>query len=488
MAKRQVKAGDGKKKDQVRLVFTEPTAKQKLFNEATTFFVGYGGARAGGKSHAARQKAVGMAYFYPGIRILMVRCHYPELEENLIRPILRWVPAELYSYNGSSHLMTFSNGSIIKFGHWDGDAAENEYQGLEYDIVFIDEATQLSERAFKYLTSCVRGVNDFPKRMYLTCNPGGVGHRWVKRLFIDKNYKTNCDDPEENEDPADYTFIFATLDDNPYIRKSAPMYAKQLASLPPDLKAAHRYGDWNALSGSYFKNFTDANVHKEFKIPSDWPVYRSFDYGLDMLSVCWWAVDTDGRCWCFRHFEKSGLVIEDAAKNVNEHTLPTEKPVCTYAPPDMWAKSKETGKGMNELFAQYGLAIVKASNNRVQGHMIMKDMLSPIPLKDPYVKKLYGDKAPDMLPGLMFFDTCEKVIDDIKDIQADDKNLNDCAKIPHDVTHSVDAVRYFVISRVAAAEKEQAAKPVAPDDDEEFEQDYELWMCGGEITEAYMVG
>ena len=143
---------------------------------------------------------------------------------------------------------------------------------------------------------------------------------------------------------------------------------------------------------------------------------------------------------------------------------------------------------MNELFAQYGLAIVKASNNRVQGHMIMKDMLSPIPLKDPYVKKLYGDKAPDMLPGLMFFDTCEKVIDDIKDIQADDKNLNDCAKIPHDVTHSVDAVRYFVISRVAAAEKEQAAKPVAPDDDEEFEQDYELWMCGGEITEAYMVG
>jgi len=484
MARKRVVSGDGKKKAQVALTFTEPTEKQRLFNEATTFFVAYGGARAGGKSHAARQKAVGMAHFYPGIRILMVRAHYPELEENLINPIRRWVPSELYSYNGSSHLMTFTNGSIIKFGHWDGDGAEDEYQGLEFDVIFIDEATQLSERAFKYLTSCVRGVNDFPKRMYITCNPGGVGHRWVKRLFIDKQYKTNCADPEENEDPADYTFIFATLDDNPYIRKSAPMYAKQLASLPPDLKAAHRYGDWNALSGSYFKNFSDQNIHQPFKIPGDWPIYRSFDYGLDMFAVGWWTVDTDGRCWCFRYFEESGLVIEDAAKKAAENTLPTENVLCTYAPPDMWAKSKETGKGMNELFNQYGLPVVKTSNNRVQGHMIMKDMLSPIPLKDPFVRSLYGANAPDTLPGLMFFDTCEKVIEDIKDIQADEKNLNDCAKMPHDVTHSVDMCRYFCISRVAAAETEVPAAPVY--EDEEPEQDYESWMCGGEITDVYM--
>lgn len=63
---------------------------------------------------------------YPGIRILMVRAHYPELEENIIRPILRWVPEEIYSYNGTSRLMSFDNGSIIKFGHYDGDSAENE--------------------------------------------------------------------------------------------------------------------------------------------------------------------------------------------------------------------------------------------------------------------------------------------------------------------------------------------------------------------------
>ena len=209
-------------KTKIELDFGTATPKQKQFLEAKTFYVCYGGARGGGKSHIARIKAVGLAIFNPGIRILMVRYHYPELEANLIQPILKLVPQELYSYNQTSRLMKFSNGSVIKFGHWDGDRAENEYQGVEYDVIFIDEATQLSERSFKYLTTCIRGVNDFPKRMYLTCNPGGVGHRWVKRLFIDRNYKTSSDNPEENENPADYTFIAATVYDNPYLLKSSP--------------------------------------------------------------------------------------------------------------------------------------------------------------------------------------------------------------------------------------------------------------------------
>lgn len=108
--------------------------KQQQFLDASSFFVCYGGAKGGGKSHVIRLKSVGMCLNYPGIRVLMIRCHYPELEENLVRPILRWLPPEIYSYNGTSHLLTFYNGSVIKFGHYDGDAAENEYQGVEYDV------------------------------------------------------------------------------------------------------------------------------------------------------------------------------------------------------------------------------------------------------------------------------------------------------------------------------------------------------------------
>ena len=468
---------------ELRLDFGKVSAKQRKFLQAETFFVCYGGARGGGKSHVARLKAVGMALRYPGIRILMVRCHYPELEENIIRPILRWLPEEIYSYNGTSRLMTFDNSSIIKFGHYDGDSAESEYQGVEYDVVFVDEATQLSERAFRYLQTVIRGVNEFPKRFYLTCNPGGIGHRWVKRLFIDRQYEVHPEDPERTENPDDYTFIPATVDDNPWLLASSPMYVKQLANMPEEMRRAHRYGDWDALGGNYFKGFGAAQICAPFKIPAHWPIYRSFDYGLDRFSIIWWAVDEDGRSWAFRHYEAKDLVVEQAAAQAIEHTMPNEKVLATYAPPDMWNRMKDSGKAMAELFFQYGLPIVRSSNNRVQGHMVMKDMMQPMDLNDKFVKTLYP--RAEKLPGLMFFETLTGVISDIRDIQADDKNPNDCAKDPHDVTHSVDACRAYCISRQMAAE-DQARKNEELDEEEEYTHNYESFMCGGDVSEGYM--
>lgn len=91
---------------------------------------------------------------------------------------------------------------------------------------------------------------------------------------------------------------------------------------------------------------------------------------------------------------------------------------------------------------QNGVAIVKSDNNRVQGHMLIKDMPAPILLKDPFVKGLFPEgKAPDKLPVLMFFDTVGQAFSDLKDIQADEKNPNDCAKTPHEITHAVDGTR-----------------------------------------------
>ena len=175
--------------------------KQLLFYQSRTMYTAYGGARGGGKTHAVRIKAVGGAFTWPGIRILIVRKTYPELQSNHIEPILKMVPQELTSYNGTLHTLYFQNGSTIHFGHWSGITSESEYQGQEYDWIFMDEATQFTEREFRFLGGCLRGVNEIPKRFYLTCNPGGVGHRWVKRLFIDRNFKTDSDNPEENENP-----------------------------------------------------------------------------------------------------------------------------------------------------------------------------------------------------------------------------------------------------------------------------------------------
>lgn len=207
-----------------------------------------------------------------------------------------------------------------------------------------------------------------------------------------------------------------------------------------------------------------------------------------MFACFWWAVDEDGRCWCIRELEEKGLIVQEAAAKMLEHTLPNEKISMTYAPPDMWSRQKDSGRTMAELFMQNGVAIVKSDNNRVQGHMLIKDMLAPIPLTDPFVKGLFPEgTAPDKLPGLMFFDTIGQAFSDLKDIQADEKNPNDCAKSPHEITHTVDGIRYFCVSRVLAAEA-IADRLQQEDDEDDTLTDYESYMTGGEIPEGYLLG
>ena len=446
--------------------------KQMKFYSSTAKYVGYGGARGGGKTHAVRVKAISGALLYPGIRILIIRRTYSELQHNHIEPILKMIPQpEVGVYNIQLHQIYFTNGSTIIFGHFNSyNSAFQEYQGQEYDWIFIDEATQFTEQEFRLLGGCLRGVNEFPKRMFLTCNPGGVGHRWVKRLFVDRDFKQDCENPEENEDPNDYEFIQATVDDNTALMKSegGKDYLKQLSQLPENIRAAHRYGDWNGLSGNYFPEFSEGkHTCEAFPIPRWWRRYRALDYGLDMLACYWFAVDETGRAWCYREVKQKDLVVSDAARTILEHTGMNEHIDITFAPPDLWSRTKDSGKSMAELFMTNGVALVKASNNRVQGWLQVKEFL-----KD----------SPDGKPGLIFFRNCKGIIEDIQAIQADEKNPNDCAKEPHDITHSNDAIRYFCVSRSLPGEyREEKEEP-----DEEPEDTYENSMTGGAATAGYI--
>lgn len=413
---------------------------------------------------AVRTKALGGAYMHDGIRILIMRRTYAELQSNHVEPMLKMIDPELVSYNGKLNAMNFVNGSLIRFGHWSGDISELEYNGQEYDWIFIDEATQFTWRSFQFLGGLLRGTLDVPKRMYLTCNPGGIGHRWVKRLFIDRDFKTDSKNHEENENPDDYVFIPATIDDNKALLKSSPNYLKQLSQLPENIRNAYRYGIWDDLGGNYFPEFGNDHIVKPFAIPLHWPRYRSIDYGLDMLHVLWHAVDENGRIYTYREANEPGLVVKDAAKKMHDMTLPHERIIATFAPPDIWNKQKDTGRTMADIFFEEGVPLIRADNNRVQGHMLIKDALTPMK---------------DGKPGLMIFNGCAELIDCLKDIQADEKNPSDCAKEPHDITHAVDALRYFCISRVTSAE---AAK-VEEEDEEDFDTvPYDEFMKGNSLN------
>ena len=303
-----------------------PNEKQEQMLLARTKHVGFGGARGGGKSWAVRTKAKLLALRYPGIRILIVRRTYPELINNHIQ-LLRAELAGVAKYNDKDKVLRFpvmqaqagaeggsAGGSEIHFMYCDCDADLDRLQGVEYDCIFLDEATQLSEYQMKTITACLRGVNDFPKRVYYTCKPGGQGHAYIKRIFLDRQY-------EAGENPADYTFVRSLVTDNKALMAAQPDYIRQLEALPEKLRRAWLEGDWNIFEGQFFEDFRttpdlsacrshgvdpeDASrrglwVHviAPFDPPREWKLYRSFDWGYAKpFSCAWWAVDFDGRLY-----------------------------------------------------------------------------------------------------------------------------------------------------------------------------------------------
>ena len=188
-----------------------------------------------------------MALRYPGIRLLIVRRSYPELINNHINT-LRKELLGIAKYNDKDKVLRFINGSTINFTYCDRDQDLDRLQGVEYDVIFLAEATQLSEYQMKTIVACVRGVNDFPKRVYFTCNPGGQGHGYIKRLFIDRRF-------ESGENPADYAFIQALVRDNTALMQTQPEYIRQLEALPPHLREMWLEGRWDVFAGQFFEEF-----------------------------------------------------------------------------------------------------------------------------------------------------------------------------------------------------------------------------------------
>ena len=180
-------------------VIGTPNPKQEQFLLARNRFVCFGGSRGGGKSWVVLITDGLLCLHYPGIKTLLIRRTFPELRENHVLPLKQKLKG-IATYKETEKVFEFPNTSRLKLGYLDAESDVLQYQGQEYDVIFLDEATQFTEFMFNILTACLRGANKFPKRMYLTCNPGGVGHAWVKRLFIDRDFRGS-------ENPDDYLFI-----------------------------------------------------------------------------------------------------------------------------------------------------------------------------------------------------------------------------------------------------------------------------------------
>lgn len=416
--------------------------KQAEFFKAKTRYVGYGGARGGGKSWALRKKITLMCLRYSGIRILLLRRTYPELKENHVNTLLTELKG-IAKYRDSDKVFKFENGSTIKLGYCAAESDVLQYQGNEYDVICLDEATQFTEYQYQTLTACLRGANNFPKRMYLTCNPGGVGHEWVKRLFISKKYKNS-------EHPEEYTFIPATVFDNKILLKKDPGYVDMLNNLDDGLRQAWRDGNWDMLAGQYFSEF-NRNIHvvEPFTIPSHWRRYRAIDYGLDCLACVWAALDDEGHYYIYREYAQSDRIISAGSEDIIQLSA-DENIAYTAAPPDMWSRSQESAKTKADLFRESGLTLVKSSNDREAGWLAIKNLM----------------RISENMPGikdsrLKIFNNCTELIECLPALQRDAKKPTDCMSEPHEITHLPDALRYLCIQFLVAAKPPKKEKTEA---------------------------
>lgn len=436
------------------------TPKQEAFINATAFEVLFGGAAGGGKSYGQLVDALIYASTYPKSKQIIFRRTFRQLDMSIVRTARGLYPNEICKYNESKHCYTFKNGSIIDFAYCDSESDVYQYQSAEYDVIRFDELTHFTEFMYVYLISRCRGANGYPKHIKSSTNPGGVGHTWVKKRFVSigTHNKVHTVKTETGKETT-RLFIPSKVQDNSFLMENDPEYILRLETLPEKERRALLYGDWDIFEGQYFEEFRyDIHTCDPFPIPKHWRIYRSMDYGLDCFAMLWIATDDIGGVYVFKEVAKSDLPISTAAETANKMT--EEVIYDTLAPPDLWNRSQETGKSKALLFGEAGLTINKSNNDREAGWLAVRELLKV-------------DKNGES--RLRIFRTCTRLINDLPQLQHDEKHPTDCAKEPHEITHVPDALRYFAIAWTYPAERDainnKRILPYALVTDDDYVQD-----------------
>ena len=419
-----------------------------------------------------------LAMRYPGLRLLLLRRTMPELRENHIIPL----QSELHGYaryKQDEKTFVFPNDSRLRLGYCDTDSDLMQYQGNEYDVICFEEATNFKEEWITFISTALRTTRtDFKPRIYYTMNPGGVGHAYIKRIFIDRDYK-----PTEN--PGDYVFIQALVFDNEVLMKAQPDYIKQLEALPEHQRKGHLYGLWDIYEGQVFEEFrnirdnyqTRVNTHviEAFEIPPAWTIHRSFDFGYAKpFSCAWWAVDFDGRLYrilelygCVPNEPDTGVkwspdeIFREIARIENEHRWLRGKHIYGVADPAIWDASR--GESIASTGEKYGIFFDKGDNQRLPGWMQM------------HYRLRFDENG---IPMMYIFSNCKDFIRTIPLLSYDPNKPEDIDTKMED--HIADETRYMCMANPIKPSKpiEKKVKMYDPlsTDDNYYKPSSYSWM------------
>lgn len=297
--------------------------------------------------------------------------------------------------------------------------------------VWLEEAYEIDKpEDFDTFDESIRG--EMPeglwKQITITYNPW-INSHWTKTRYWD------------GECPANVFRLTTTHKCNEFLDQADHDKIEELQYTNSQRYKVVGLGEYGLPGGTYFEEFReDIHVCKPFVIPDHWNRYTTKDYGLDMLANLWVTIDTYGNAYVYKELYESDLIVSSAAKRIKE-VNGIDKIKIKYAPPDLDNRQKDTGKSIFDIFRENNEILNKSDNSRVAGWLAVKEWLKVFETKDIETGELKKTSR------LKIFNNCVNLIRTLPTVVKDEKDPNDVATEPHELTHAPDALRYFCIMR-----------------------------------------
>ena len=347
------------------------------------------------------------------------------------------------------------SGATLWMSYLDRDDDVMRYQGQAFNWIGFDELTQWpTPYAWNYMRSRLRTTkaSGLPLYMRATSNPGGPGHQWVKRTFIDPqtpNQSFHATDENgdvitwpkghsrEGEPLFKRKFIPATLFDNPYLSDDG-LYEANLLSLPEHQRRQLLEGDWDINEGAAFPEFNRRDhVIDPYDIPSNWIRFRACDYGYGSYTGVVWFTVVPGseQLVVYRELYVSKVTATDLADMILEIEEEAGERI-RYGVLDssLWHNRGDTGPSLAEQMIMKGCRW--RPSDRSKG--------SRIAGKNELHRRLQIDEFTEE-PRLVFFSNCTNVISQLPSLPLDKNNPEDVDT--HAEDHLYDAIRYGIMTR-----------------------------------------
>lgn len=419
---------------QHEVAFQPNEGPQTAFLAAPETDVLYGGAAGGGKSLAMIVDPL-RSCDHSKHRALILRRSLKELRQLIDMSRELYPKAYLGTkFKETEKIWNFPSGAKVEFGYLEKDADVYQYQGQDFSWIGFDEISQLpTEFPWHYLASRLR-TSDPSLKVYLRCttNPGGPGHGWVKRRYLDPaSYGT----PFVGNDGISRRFIPATLRDNPYLYNDG-RYQKMLESLPEVQRRQLLEGDWEIAEGIAFPEF-QKNLHviQPFSIPRGWARTKACDYGFSAPScVLWGAVDPqDGTVIIYKELYEKGLTAKDLGDRIRDMEMDEVLTVPGVIDHSVFNRTGYAGPTIGEILNKnpYNLKFRPADKNRRAGKIQVHE----------YFRKHHDSDR----PRVQIFSTCTNLIRELSSLILDKNDPEDVDT--HMEDHAYDAFRYLLMSR-----------------------------------------